>query len=130
MMAVQGYHGGCIRELLIQQAYDTVVFQNMQVYQLTAVRVSGPIRTPSTTPSSASAPSPLTLTPSSNPATKFSYTTHAVVQLKPAAVCRPTTCGATSQFKLAVSNTLAQKLGFCSAGHFLRLCNMDQVLDN
>ena len=38
IMAVEGYHAGAIRELLIRQAYDTVVHDNMLVTNLTAVR--------------------------------------------------------------------------------------------
>ena len=38
IMAVEGYHAGAIRELLIRQAYDTVVYDKMRVTDLTAVR--------------------------------------------------------------------------------------------
>ena len=41
IMAVEGYHAGAIRELLIRQAYDTVAYDKMRVTDLTAVRPLG-----------------------------------------------------------------------------------------
>ncbi len=40
IMAVEGYHAGAIRELLIRQAYNRVVYDTMLVTNLTAVRVT------------------------------------------------------------------------------------------
>ncbi len=40
IMSVEGYHAGAIRELLIRQAYDTVVYNSMLVTNLTAARAA------------------------------------------------------------------------------------------
>ena len=40
IMSVEGYHAGAIRELLIRQAYDPVLYNSMLVTNLTAVRAT------------------------------------------------------------------------------------------
>ncbi len=39
-LATEGYHAGAVREQLIQQAFDPVVYYgSMQVYEVTGVRL-------------------------------------------------------------------------------------------
>ena len=39
IMATEGYHAGAVREQLIQQAFDPVIYySSMKVYQVTGVR--------------------------------------------------------------------------------------------